>query len=269
MPIHPTAQIDRGAEIDPAAEIGPFCIIEPHVRIAAGVRLRANVYVCRGTTVGANTVVHPNAVLGDAPQDVSYRDALSYTQIGESCLIRENVTIHRGTEAESTTVIGDRCFLMTGSHVAHNCQLGDDVRVASNAVFAGRVSVGRGTFIGGLAAVHQFCRIGEMVMLGGLSRVTMDIPPFMTFVGHGMIGPNTIGLRRAGLTSEERMEIRAAYRRLFRSGRPLRTALPEVIAAVKTAPGRRLIEFLQAPSKRGFHAASNRNSADDSERDGE
>ena len=269
MPIHPTAQIERGAELDPSAEIGPFCIIESGTKIAAGVRLRAGVYVCRGTSIGPNTLVHPYAVLGDAPQDVSYKDAPSFTRIGESCLIREHVTIHRGTEAETTTVIGDRCFLMTGSHVGHNCQVADDVRIASNAALAGRVSVGRNTFIGGLAAAHQFCRIGEFVMLGGLSRVTMDIPPFMTFTAGALIGPNTIGLRRAGFAPEDRLEIRAAYRTLFRGGRPLRAAIHELAPRIRTDSGKRLIAFLESPTKRGFHSARRPMTGPESDRDGE
>ncbi len=253
MSIHPTAIIHPRAEVDGSAEIGAYAVIEAGVRISAGCRIYPHAYVSAGTTLDAEVQLHPFAVVGHHPQDLAWKETPSYTTIGANTIIREHATVHRGTPPESTTVIGRRCFLMSTAHVGHNCVLGDDVKIANGGLLSGWVQVGSGAFISGNVAIHQFARIGELVMVGGLTRITGDVPPFMMVSPHGVTGPNVIGLRRAGLTADDRQEIRALHRLLYRNQLPWKTAVERVCAAARGAAARRLVAFLQAPSKRGFH----------------
>lgn len=252
MAIHVTAIVDHTAEVDPTAEIGPYCIIEPGVRIGEHTHLIANVYVCSGTRIGARCRVHPFAVLGDAPQDLSHTGAPSYVEIGDDNWIREGVTIHRGTEPDSVTRIGNGCFLMSNVHVAHNCQLADGIIIASGAVLAGRVTVGFKAFISGLCAIHQFVRVGEFSMIAGGFRAVQDVSPFMMVGGHGLVGPNVVGLRRGGFSSQERLELRELYRAMFRTAGNFQDKLVAARARARTEPGKRLLDFLASPSKRGL-----------------
>lgn len=251
MPIHPTAIIDRSAEIDPSAEIGPYSIIEAGVRIAARVKLLAHAFIGQGTSLAEDVQVHPFATVGHHPQDFSWDRAPSYTEIGAGTLIREGASIHRGTKPETTTRIGRKVFVMATAHVGHNSIVEDEAVLVNGVLLAGYVEVGRKAFLGGGVAVHQFTRVGEYAILHGRLSVTMDVPPFMMLGPAGVVGLNSIGLRRAGFTSEERNELRAAHREIFRSGRPFREAVQALAPKVTTEPGRRLIEFLQAPSRRG------------------
>lgn len=249
MTIHNSAVIHPEAHIDPTAEIGPFCVVEQGVIIGPRTRLLSHVHVCSGSTLGADNRVHPFAVIGDAPQDVAHRGAASFTRIGDGNTIREGVTIHRGTEADSATTVGHHCMLMVHAHIAHNCTIGDHVILANAALVAGRVTIGARAFISAGAALHQFVRVGEFAMVSGLLRIPQDIAPFMTFGPYGIAGPNVVGLRRNGFTPEERLELRELYRFIFRSqGR-----FQERLAAAEAhhAPGRRLLAFLREPSKRG------------------
>ncbi|MFQ5805754.1 MAG: acyl-ACP--UDP-N-acetylglucosamine O-acyltransferase [Phycisphaerae bacterium] len=251
MPIHPTAIVDKHAEIDPAADIGAYAIVEAGVKIGAGTKIYPHAYISQGTTLGQRCQIHPFAVVGHHPQDLKWGGAPSYTKIGDETTIREGASVHRGTMAESTTVVGKRVYLMSTAHVGHNCVVGDDVILANATLLSGHVHVGNRAFFSGTARIHQFVRVGEMTMIAGV-RVICDVPPFMMVTSDGVVGPNLVGLRRAGLSSEERLEIRAAYKLLFRSGLLFREAVEQVAETVKTDPGRRLVEFLRAPSKRGF-----------------
>lgn len=258
MPIASTAVIHPSAEIDPAADIGPYAIVEADVRIGAGTRIWPHAFISRYTTIGERCQVHPFAVVGHFPQDIKFRDAPSYTQIGDDTIIREGASIHRGTEPDSRTIVGARCFIMATAHVGHNCVVADDVILVNGSALAGHVRVQTRAFISGNAAVHQFCRIGEVAMVGGGCIITNDMPPFMTATLRAMNGVNLIGMRRAGLTQAERTEIRAAFRTLYRSGKIWRQAVELVAARCETPAGRRLVEFLTAPSKRGFMTSSAR-----------
>lgn len=258
MPIHPTAVVDRSAEIDPSASIGAYAIVEAGVRILADVTVQAHAFVGVGTTLAARVQVHPFAVVGHEPQDRAWKKTPSYTFIDEDAIIREHVSIHRGTTPESTTRIGKRAFLMACSHVAHNGNVGDDVVLANGVLLAGHVEVGAGTFLGGSAGVHQFCRIGELCMISGLTRIRNDVPPFMTAGPPGVVAPNAVGLRRAGISPDERRQIRAAYHLLYRKGLPFREAIERLDRETADGPVRRLVEFLRTPSKRGFMAGPRR-----------
>lgn len=253
MPIHPTAIVEPRAEVDPTAEIGPYAVVEGGARVLAGARIWHHAFVARGTTIGERCQIHPFAVAGHEPQDLKYTGAPSYTIIGAETVMREHSSVHRGTAPESTTTVGRRCFLMSCSHVGHNCTIGDDVKLANGGLLSGHCEVGNGTFISGNTSVHQFVRVGGLAMVGGMCAIAQDVPPFMMVHWRGgIIGPNTVGLRRAGLSAEARREIRQIYKLVYRSGSTIGRILPEAGAIAKTPEAQQLVEFLRAPSRRGL-----------------
>ena len=229
--IDPTARVAEGARIGAGTSIGPYCIVGPDVEIGDDCRLVANVHVTGHTTIGAGTVVYPFASLGTPPQSVRYRGGPTRLVIGQRCEIREAVTVNTGTEDDrGVTEIGDRCFLMAGSHVAHDCKVGNDVTFANNAVLGGHVSVGNGTFLGGQAAVRQFVRIGEGAMIVGMSGVRADIIPWGMAQGPlaSLVGINVVGLRRRGFAKTDILRLREAYRALFLGDGLFRDRLEQV-----------------------------------------
>lgn len=253
--IHPTAIVDRRADIDRTAEIGPYCVIDAHVHVGPGCRLMHGVYLTGWTHLEPNCILHPGVVVGHEPQDVKYKGERSFCRVGEGTILREYVTIHRGTDPESTTTIGRNCFLLAASHVAHNCTLGDHVTLINAVLLAGHVKVSDRTTIGGGAGIHQFVRIGELSMIAGTARVTMDVPPFALIDAAGRVaGLNRVGIRRAGYTTAESNAVREAYRTLYRPGLGFRNAVAELAAAAEQSPApvQRLVEFLTTPSRRGF-----------------
>ena len=251
MPIHPTAIVDKSADIDPAAEIGAYAIVEGDVRIGAHTRLYPHAYVSAGTRIGERCQIHPFAVVGHPPQDTKWKGQPSYTEIGDETVIREGAQVHRGTMPGSTTIVGKRVYMMATSHVGHNCVVGDDVVLVNCVLLAGHVQIGARAFISGYTGVHQFCRIGELVMVGGTRHVASDIPPFMLYSPRGVAGTNVVGLRRAGYSAEQRDELRAAYKLLFRRGGSFSENIERLAETAQSGPVLRLVEFLRAPSKRG------------------
>jgi UDP-N-acetylglucosamine acyltransferase len=218
MAIDPTARVAAGARIGESVEIGPYCLIGPQVELARGVRLLGHVNITGVTAIGEDTVVYPFSSLGTPPQSVRYRGGATRLVIGVRCELRESVTMNTGTEeGGSITRVGDRCSFMVGSHVGHDCQVGDDVTLANNVVLGGHVSVGDFTFLGGHVAIHQFVRVGEGVMMAGMSAARDDIIPFGFALGQtgALVGLNIVGLRRRGATKAEMHRIRRAYRSLF------------------------------------------------------
>ncbi|UCG15303.1 MAG: acyl-ACP--UDP-N-acetylglucosamine O-acyltransferase [Phycisphaerales bacterium] len=253
MAIHSTAIVDRQSEVDPAAEIGPYAVIEGPVRIGPQTRIYPHAFITGWTQIGARCQIHPGAVVGHLPQDLAYQGAESYCRIGDETIIREGASIHRGTVPGSETVVGRRCFIMANAHVAHNCCLGDEVKLANNVMLGGHVRVGGGAFIAGGTGVHQFVRIGELVMIGGNAAITMDVPPYFAAVRLGYcVGPNVVGLRRAGFSPEQRNDVKQAYKVLYRSKMPFSKATETLTATVTTDAGRRILEFLREPSQRGI-----------------
>jgi UDP-N-acetylglucosamine acyltransferase len=216
--IHPTASVAKEATIGSNVSIGPYCVVGPDVVIGDGARLVAHVVVSGHTSIGARTVIYPFASLGTPPQSVKYRGGPTRLTIGADCDIRENVTANIGTEDDrGVTTIGDRCFLMVGSHVGHDCCVGDDVIMANNCVLGGHVNVGDHVVFGGNSAVHQFVHIGEGAMIAGVTGIGADVIPFGFAIGQrGQLdGLNVIGMRRRGFSRDEIHRMRKMYRALF------------------------------------------------------
>ena len=231
--IDPTARIAPGAVIGETASIGPWCVVGANVVIGEGCRLVAQVHVTGHTTIGARTVVYPFASLGTPPQSVKYRGGPTRLVIGADCDIREGVTMNTGTEEDrGITEVGDRCFFMVGSHVAHDCMVGNDVTFANNVVLGGHVTVGDFVVFGGQAAVRQFVRIGEGAMVVGMSGVRADVIPFGLVQGPlaDLVGLNVVGMRRRGWSKADIHRLRRAYEAMFFGAGTFRERLGEVAA---------------------------------------
>ncbi len=267
--IHPTAIVDRRAAIDPSAEIGPYVVIEGPVHVGPRTRLMAHVVLIGDTQLGADNVLHPGVVLGDAPQDLAYRDAPTGLRIGDRNVFREFSHVHRGTQPDTFTVLGDQNFLMSNAHVAHNCRIGSRVILASGALVAGHVTVDDDAFISGNCVVHQHVRIGRLSIMRGLSRASRDVPPFALVDGtHTIRGVNRVGLRRAGFDRTRMRAVVEAFRILFGERRNLQLAMAEVEAALSTPEVQELLAFLRA-SRRGVAQGPRRGGASDALEDGE
>ena len=262
MKIHPTALVDSGARLGAGVVIGPYAVVESDSEIGEGCEIRAHAVVKRFTRMGRENVVHEGAVLGGEPQDVAFGGGPSPLDIGSRNLNREGVTIHRGSSADSPTVVGSDCFLMAYSHVAHDDRVGDGVILANAVLLAGHVEVADRAFLSGGVVVHQFCRVGRLAMVGGNSKVVMDCLPFVNSSGvpARAAGLNVVGLRRAGVGPEARRALKQAYRILLRSGLPLAAALEEM-AGLSDPLVDEMTAFARS-SKRGFHRAARRSDDD-------
>ena len=252
MAVHPTAVVDRRANLHQSADIGPYVVIDGPVRLGANTRVYAHAYLSGWTEIGADCHIHPGAVVGHLPQDTAYSGDETYCRVGHGTVIREGASIHRGTAPGSATVIGNSCMIMANAHVGHNCLVGDEVKLTNGSLLAGHVTVGDGAFISALSAIHQFARIGRLVMVAGFTRVLMDVPPFFTVDAGRCVGVNTVGMRRAGMTREERSDVKRAYRILYRSGKPFRDAVDLLAESVTTDAGQEIVAFLREPSRRGI-----------------
>ena len=216
--IHPTAIIAPGAQIGERVDIGPFAVVDEHVELGDGSRVGPHVYLTGFTRIGAGADIHTGAVIGDEPQDTHFEGGRSYTEIGRDCVLREYVTIHRGSDPETKTVVGDGVMLMALSHIGHNCVIGNSVVIANATLCAGHVQVGDRAFISGNAAVHQFVRIGALAMVSGGSLAVQDIPPYCIYQHQAIRSENVVGLRRAGIAADARKAIRGAVKLFFFSG---------------------------------------------------
>lgn len=251
--IHPTAIIHPKARLDSTVHIGPYTVIDEDVEIGAGCIIGPHVYITGVTTIGAENRFHAGCVIGDAPQDLKYDGAPTELRIGEKNVFREHFTVHRSTKTGEETVIGSNGFFMQHSHVAHNCVIGNQVILASGALLGGHVTVQDRAFISGNCLVHQFTRVGTLSLMQGGSAISMDLPPFTIASrgrGNGMSGLNVVGLRRAGFTTKQRLELKKLYRALFRSGENLRNALAAAQKNFSSAAARTVLDFV-ASAKRG------------------
>jgi UDP-N-acetylglucosamine acyltransferase len=253
MNIHPTAIVSPGAKIAEDVEIGAYAMVGEHVTLGAGCVVQARAIVEGYTTLGEKNIIGYGAVIGAPPQDFAFKDTVrSEVIIGNGNTFREYVTIHRGTKEGTATVVGDGCYLMVGSHLGHNVKVGNKVIIANNCLLGGYCEVGDGAVLGGGAVFHQFLRIGRLAIVGGGTRFNKDIPPFVSADGENMLSAtNTIGLRRAGFSREARMEIRRAFKHVFRSGLNVSDGIAEARKSAEWSPeAEHFFDFIKA-SKRG------------------
>lgn len=252
--IDSTARVEKGAVIGKDVTIGPYCVVGADVTLGDGCRLISHVSVTGHTMIGARTTVYPFAALGGAPQSLGYKGEPTRLEVGEDCIIREGVTMNRGTVGGGgVTHVGDRGFFMAYSHVAHDCTVGNDVIFANSATLAGHVEVGDFVFIGGLSAVHQFTRVGAQAMVGGLTAVRGDVIPFgvINAVSGTLDGLNVVGMRRRKFTRERLHLVRTFFRKLFHGP----GAFADRLAAVESDAARdpaiaEIAAFIRAADKR-------------------
>ena len=253
--IHETALVDPKAQLGKNVQIGPFSVVGPDVVLEEGVVLESHVFVTGETHIGKHSHVYPFAVLGCDPQSLRLKNAKGII-IGENTIIREHVTIHPGTlEGGGTTRIGNNCFLMVASHVAHDCQIGNGVVLTNNATLGGHVIVGDYANIGGLSAVHQFVRIGKQAMIGGMSGVESDVIPYGSVMGNRarLSGLNIIGLKRRGFSRESIHNLRNAYRLLFAPEGTLAERISDVASLFKDHEAvMDIISFMQSDTDRSM-----------------
>ncbi len=228
--IHPTAVIDADAQLHETVQVGPYAVIGAGVQIDAETTVGAHAVIEGPTEIGVGNRIFPGAIIGTEPQDLKYQGAVSWVKIGDRNLIREYVTINRATGDSEVTRLGNDNLLMGCVHIAHNCELEDGVIIANNVALAGHVRIESKAVIGGVLGVHQFVHIGRMAMLGGMSRIDRDVPPYMLVEGNpGRVRSlNLVGLKRTGLTATDMGLLKKAFRILYRSGLSLEAALKQL-----------------------------------------
>jgi UDP-N-acetylglucosamine acyltransferase len=251
--IHPSAVVSPLAVIHSHVEIGPFAIVEAGAVIGQGCKLAARATVKSGVVLGRDVAVGEGAVIGGGPQHISPPENPGRVVIGERCVLREHVTVHRAMNPEGETRIGSECLLMVGAHVAHDCRVGNRVILTNSVLLGGHVQVGDRAVVGGAAAVHQFCRVGRLTMIAACARVTQDVPPFVMTDGETalIVGLNKVGLKRAGLSEAEILDIKQAYRAAYRRGLPFAEMVAALEAEFRTGPAAEFAEFFHG-GKRGF-----------------
>jgi UDP-N-acetylglucosamine acyltransferase len=255
MNIHSTAVIHSSAELLPDVAVGPYCVIGPQVRIGSRTRLESHVCIDANTTVGEECQIRQGAVLGGPPQDRNFRGERSYLTIGDRNIIREFVTIHRASGEEQSTQVGDDNMIMAYCHIGHNTVLGSRIVMANGVGISGHCVVEDRVVFGGIGGLHQFVRVGRLAMIGGMSKVVMDVPPFMLVDGRPaeVTGLNVLGLRRAGAPPRVRAGLRQVFRLLYRSGLNLTQGIAAAYNEVEASEERDyLLEFLT--NIRGGHA---------------
>ena len=249
--IHPTAIIHPQAKLGANAEIGPFAVVDAGVELGANCVVGPHAYLTGVTKIGNGNKFHAGCVIGDAPQDLKYQNEPTRVYIGDHNVFREHVTVNRATTVESATTIGSNNFIMANVHVAHNCVLGNHIIIANGALLAGHVTVQDRAFISGNCLIHQFTRVGTLAIMQGGAGIGQDLPPFAIATGINTIcGLNVIGLRRAGFSAEERLELKQLYHALFRCGKNLREAVAAAQKNFSGAGAKTVLEFVAA-AKRG------------------
>jgi UDP-N-acetylglucosamine acyltransferase len=252
--IHPSAQIHPNALIAADVEIGPFVSIEDNVEIASGTRIYPNVTIMSGARIGKNCLIFPGAVIAGLPQDLKFAGEESLAIIGDNTTIRECVTVNRGTASKGKTIVGSNCLVMAYSHVAHDCEVGNNVIIGNASQLAGEVVIHDHAILSGGCLVHQFTVIGSHIILQGGSRLSKDIPPYVT-AGREPVcyaGINTVGLRRRGFSNEKIDEIQQIYRILYQSGLNNKQALEKIEEELPETEERNLIVNFIRQSSRGI-----------------
>lgn len=252
--IHPTALVDPAAKIDPTAFIGPYAIIEGPAEVGPGCRIEAHAQIIGHVVLGEATVIGRAALIGGDPQDLGFKpETESSVIIGPRNVIREQVTIHRGSKPGGATRVGEGNFIMATAHLAHDVVLGNKNVLANACLLAGHVQIGNSTFIGGGAVFHQFVRVGDYCVVQGNGSLGMDLPHYCAAHGaNQIVGLNVIGMRRQGFAPEQRAAIKEMFKKLFHSGMNLSQAVAAASAREWPPAAQRLLEFVTAPSKRGI-----------------
>lgn len=252
--IHPTAVIHPSARIGDRCRIGPHAVIDGGVELGPCCEVGPGAHLTGDTRLGSGNRIHAGAVLGDAPQDFKYAGQATRLRIGNDNVFREHVTVHRSNRLDEDTILGDGNFLMAGSHVGHNCVLGNHNVLANGALLGGHVVVADRAFLSGNCLVHQFCRIGRLALMQGGSGISLDLPPFtLARDNNTLCGLNRVGLRRAGISPDDRRALQRLYHLLFRSELPRAERLRRATAEFPQEVCRELIEFVAA-SRRGVCA---------------
>ncbi|QND52779.1 acyl-ACP--UDP-N-acetylglucosamine O-acyltransferase [Phyllobacterium sp. 628] len=254
--IHPTAIIEAGAKIGDRVNIGPFCHIGSEAVIGNDVEIASHVVILGATTLGDGAEVFPHAILGGDPQNTKHKGGRTTLIIGKNCVIREGVTMHRGTDSSrGTTTVGDNCMFLAYSHVAHDCEIGNSVTFSNNVMIGGHVTIGNNVIIGGGAALHQFVRVGHHAFIGGLAAVALDVIPYGMVIGnHAYLGGlNIVGMKRSGMARPEIHNMRRAVRMLFDRSKPVRARADDVREAFPQSPAvADLIDFITTDTKRAY-----------------
>jgi UDP-N-acetylglucosamine acyltransferase len=252
--IHPTAIVDPNAKLSANVEIGPFSIIGPDVTIGEKTIVQSHVVIEAEVAIGRENFIGHGAIIGAPPQDVSFSpERKTKVEIGDSNIIREYCTIHRGSPEGSGTKIGDKNFLMAGAHVGHNCVIGNNVVIANNCLLAGHVRVDDGAFLGGGSSFHQFMHVGRLVMVQGSSAFGKDLPPFVTAAERNSVfGLNIVGMRRAGFSANDRDEIKEAFKLIYFSGLNTSQALEKARTISFGPSAREFLDFVANSKKRGI-----------------
>lgn len=254
--VHPTALVESGAKLGENVKVGPFCHISADAIIGDNCQLMSHVVIMGATTLGANSVVYPHAVLGADPQNNKHKGGRTTLIIGKNCVIREGVTMHRGSDtSKATTIVGDDCQFLAYAHVAHDCVLGNHVTFSNNVMIGGHVVIGDYVIIGGGGAVHQFVRVGHHAFVGGLAALVGDLIPYGTAIGvHAWLGGlNIIGMKRSGLERKEIHTMRHAVPMLFDRTKPVIERANDVRAAFPDSPAvEDMIDFIQTDHKRSY-----------------
>jgi UDP-N-acetylglucosamine acyltransferase len=251
--IHPTAIVSDQAVLGRDVEVGPFCIVEPDVSLGDRTRLVGQVTIKSGTILGCDNTICEGAVIGGLPQHTRAPEKIGGVRIGDRNTVREHVTVHRAMHEGHATTIGDDCLIMVGAHIAHDGCIGSRVILTNGVMLGGHVQVGDRACLGGNAAVHQFCRIGRLAMVGGCSKIVQDLPPFLLTDGSTalIVGLNRVGLQRAGFTKSEILELKAAYRVIYREGLTFNEMVETLEQRFPQGIARELSEFFRTGS-RGF-----------------
>jgi UDP-N-acetylglucosamine acyltransferase len=252
--IHPTAIIDPAAEVDSSARIGPYCIVGPNVVIGADTELQHHVTIMGPTTIGAGNYFFAYTSIGQKTQDLKYAGEPTYLEIGDGNTFREFSTVNRGTLPGTKTIVGNGGNFLAYSHIAHDCIVGNKVIFSNNGTLAGHVEVGDHAVIGGLAAVHQFCRVGRHAITGGCSKIVQDVPPFFIADGNPAVirGINQVGLERAGFSAETIRTLKEAYRILYRSKLNVKQSVEVIRQEIPALPEiTELCSFIES-SQRGI-----------------
>ncbi len=254
MKIHNTAIIHRKAKLADDVKVGPYCVIGADVTIGAGTKIGPHCVIEGTTTIGKNNIFYGSASIGGDSQDLKYKGAKTYLEIGDNNTMREYVTLNRGTDEGGKTIIGSNNFFMAYTHVAHDCKVGNHCIMANGGHLGGHVELEDRVIIGGFGAVHQFCRVGELALLGGCSKLTQDLPPYLKCDGRpvDIHGINYVGLKRAGIDSSVTNALKKAYKILFREGLNTPNALKKIESELPDIKQiRHFVEFARA-SKRGI-----------------